>query len=344
MHILPKFPILLPCIFCWAACSTVGKFEKGRPGGIVGRYVQGSLGAHANIYWIETVEGPVVIDAPLSIREARRLRSTLIKPYRIYVTSARPERTGGLEALREGDIPAFTTPALAVDIKAHLMALLANLHRDHPGDVPAAVEPPLPSVDERTHTILGEVEIELLPLGPAESKSSLAVYLPKTGELICGDVVAAGEHLDMTQGQSTAWQARIAELKALEPKSIYPGHGAPGGPELLSQTIEYIKDFQALVAQFIRRGGPAHVSREVAFSIRQQMLSKYPKLERIDLLERSIPAEYAVQMTTLSTSADASAPADRVAQTSTSGADERKKKQEGPASGTEKMQQHSKRK
>ena len=215
------------------------------------------------------------------------------------MTSARPERTGGLHALREGDIPAFTTPAVATEIKDHSMNRLASYHRENPGDVPEAVEPPAPSIEERTHTMVGDVELELLPLGPAESESSLTLFLPKTGELICGDLVAGGEHLDLTWGRSVAWQVRIAELKALEPKFVYPGHGTPGGPELLNQTLDYLKSFHDIVAQFVKPGGSVHASKDVALAIRHQMLLKYPKLGRIELLDKSIPAEYAVQMAAL---------------------------------------------
>jgi glyoxylase-like metal-dependent hydrolase (beta-lactamase superfamily II) len=304
----------LTCLLFASACSTTGKFEKGHPGGIVERYEQGSLGAHANIYWFETAQGPVMVDAPLTTTEAKKLRSSLVKPFRIYVTSARPERTGGLQALREGDIPSFTTPAVATEIKDHAMNRLAIYHRDRPGDVPESVEPPSPSIDERTHTIVGDVEIDLLPLGPGESESSLAVYLPKTGELICGDLVTGGEHLDLTWGRSVAWEARIAELKALEPKLVYPGHGTSGGPELLEQTLEYLKSFHAIVAQYVKPGSAARVSKDIAFAIRQQMLSKYPNYGRAELLDKSIPAEYAVQMAALP---PPTAPIEGVAQATT---------------------------
>ena len=77
MRILPNGRIVLSWFLFASACSTMGKFQKGQLGGIVDRYVQGSLGTHANIYWFETAQGPVVVDAPLTTTEAKKLRSDL---------------------------------------------------------------------------------------------------------------------------------------------------------------------------------------------------------------------------------------------------------------------------
>jgi len=152
--------------------------------------------------------------------------------------------------------------------------------------------------DEATD-LVGEVEVELLPLGPAAAEASLAVFLPKTGELITGDVVAGKEHLDLTWGRSVVWQDRIAELKALEPRLIYPGHGTSGGAELLDDTLAYLKTFHDIVASKVKQGAPAKITKADAMDIKRQMLAKYPKLGRPELLDRSIPAEYAVQLAAL---------------------------------------------
>ena len=74
--------------------------------------------------------------------------------------------------------------------------------------MPGHVDAPSPAIEERTHDMIGEVEVELLPLGPAAAEASLAVFVPKTGELITGDVVAGKEHLDLTWGRS--WCGRTA--------------------------------------------------------------------------------------------------------------------------------------
>ena len=269
-------------------CATTSNKPATPAGGMVHLYKQGGGAGHANCYWFETPAGTVVVDVPLSAAESKKLRNSLVRPYRIYVTAAKPERFGGLDAMRLPDIPAYTTPAVATEIQNHGNVRLAPYHAKN-DDVPSHVNPPVPAVEERTHDMVGEVELELLPLGPAESEASLALFLPKTGELIAGDVVAGGEHVDLTWGRSVVWQDRIAELKALEPKAVYPGHGNPGGPELLDQTLEYLKFFHDTVAEHVKSGAPAKIAPPDMADIKKKMLAHYPKLGRAELLEKSIP-------------------------------------------------------
>ena len=268
-------------------------------GGIVHTYTQGGDGGHANVFWFDTQAGPIVVDVPLTTSETKSMRKKMIRPYRIYITEADPVRFGGLATMKIPDVPAYTTPAIATEIQTHGDQRLALYRKRVGDDVPSHVDAPTPAIEERNHDMVGEVEVELLPLGPAAAEASLAVFLPKTGELITGDVVAGKEHLDLTWGRSVVWQDRIAELKALEPRLIYPGHGSAGGAELLDDTLAYLKAFHDIVASKVKQGAPAKISKADAMDIKRQMLAKYPKLGRPEMLDRSIPAEYAVQLAQL---------------------------------------------
>lgn len=268
-------------------------------GGIVHQYTESGDGGHANVYWFDTQAGPIVVDVPLTTSETKKMRGKMIRPYRIYITEADPVRFGGLATMKIPDVPAYTTPAIATEIQTHGDQRLAVYRKRVGDDVPGHVDAPSPAIEERAHDMIGEVEVELLPMGPAAAEASLAVFVPKTGELITGDVVAGKEHLDLTWGRSVVWQDRIAELKALEPRLIYPGHGATGGPELLDETLAYLKTFHDIVASKVKQGAPAKITRSDANDVKRQMLAKYPKLGRPELLDRSIPAEYAVQLASL---------------------------------------------
>jgi glyoxylase-like metal-dependent hydrolase (beta-lactamase superfamily II) len=272
---------------------------KPSSGGIVHQYTQGGDGGHANVYWFDTQAGPLVVDVPLTTSETKKMRKQMIRPYRIYITEADPVRFGGLATMKIPDVPAYTTPAIATEIQTHGDQRLSVYAKRVGDDVPRHVDAPTPAIEERNHDMVGEVEVELLPLGPAAAESSLAVFLPKTGELITGDVVAGKEHLDLTWGRSVVWQDRINELKALEPRLIYPGHGVTGGVELLDDTLAYLKTFHDIVASKVKQGAPAKISKADAMDIKRQMLAKYPKLGRPEMLDRSIPAEYAVQLAQL---------------------------------------------
>jgi glyoxylase-like metal-dependent hydrolase (beta-lactamase superfamily II) len=279
-----------------AACAP--KTVEMVPGGRVHVFHQGSVANKANTYWFETPAGAVLVDVPLRNSDAKRLKGSMVQPYRIYISEAKPERFASLAVMKEGDVPAYTTPAIATEIKSYGDTRLQKIRRGD-SDIASHVEPPSPAIEERTHDMVGEVEVELLPLGPAESEASLAVYLPKTGELITGEAVAGREHLDLTWGRSVVWQDRINELKALEPKFIYPGHGTPAGPELLDETLAYLKYFHEIVASRVKPGAPAKITAGDLTAVKQQMEAKYPKYGRPELLDASIAGEYAVQLAAL---------------------------------------------
>jgi glyoxylase-like metal-dependent hydrolase (beta-lactamase superfamily II) len=280
--------------------AELGLVKTKSSGGIVKTFTQGGDGDHVNVYWFDTQTGPIVVDVPATTSDAKKMRGKMIRPYRIYITEATPTRFGGLAAMRLPDVPAYTTPAIATEIQNHGDQRLSSLRKRVGGDdVPRHVDAPTPAVEERVHDIVGEVEVEIIPLGPAAAEASLAIYLPKTGELIAGDVVSGKQHLDLTWGRSKVWQDRIAELKALEPKLVYPGHGTAGGAELLDETLAYLKFFHDTVAEHVKQGAPARIAGGAAGDIKRRMLAKYPKLGRAELLDKSIPAEYAVQLAEL---------------------------------------------
>ncbi len=292
-----------------AGCGPMAELGIVHPkssGGIVHTFSQGSDGDHVNVYWFDTQTGPIVVDVPATTSDAKSMRGKMIRPYRIYITEASPTHFGGLAEMRKPDVPAWTTPAIATEIQNHGDQRLSILRRRVGDDVPRHVDAPTPAVEERMHDIVGEVEVEIIPLGPAAAEASLAVYLPKTGELIAGDVVAGKQHLDLTWGRSKVWQDRIAELKALEPKLIYPSHGTSGGPELLDDTLAYLKFFHDAVAEHVKQGAPARIAGGAAADVKRRMLARYPKLGRAELLDKSIPAEYAVQLAELAPGAPGS--------------------------------------
>ena len=49
---------------------------------------------------------------------------------------------------------------------------------------------------------------------------------------------------NITEADLAAWPATLANLKSTYPAAriIVPGHGDPGGPELIEHTLELLKD------------------------------------------------------------------------------------------------------
>lgn len=279
-------------------CATVAKIPP-PAGGRVTTYVQSSKGDAANLYWFETPSGPVLIDAPLLTSEAKKLRGSLVKPYRIYITAPRPERFGGLAALRDGDIPVYSTPAIASEIKDKGDEKLAAAQKRFGNDVPSHVDAPTPAVEERTSDMVGEVELEFLPVGPARSEASMALYLIKSRDMILGELVNADEHLDISGGRAVQWQQKLMDLRAIEAQHVYPGHGRPGGPELINQTLEYLSFFIEAIKEKAKPGQPAQIAAADAADVKRKLIARFPKHGAQSRIDASIAAEYATQIAAL---------------------------------------------
>ncbi len=94
----------------------------------------------------------------------------------------------------------------------------------------------------------------------------------------------------MAEGHSDEWIQALEAMKAYEPRWVYPGHGAPGGPDLLTWNQDYLRTVQQ-AARRHRAAGDKELSPEQLEAIRQEVLSAYPGLANPGFLDLSIPAE-----------------------------------------------------
>jgi glyoxylase-like metal-dependent hydrolase (beta-lactamase superfamily II) len=94
---------------------------------------------------------------------------------------------------------------------------------------------------------VGSTELKVLSFADAEAKTQHPVFEPKTGSLFTGDLAYNNVHAWLKDTPPTKWIAALEELQKLDVKQVYPGHGEPGGPEILDATLTYLKDFDAAV-------------------------------------------------------------------------------------------------
>jgi metallo-beta-lactamase class B len=99
-----------------------------------------------------------------------------------------------------------------------------------------------PARDGLTLRIAGE-EIRILHPGHAHSPDNVVVHFPARGLLFGGCMIkAAGASIGYTGDADLArWQVAVRALEPLSPRIVVPGHGAPGGAELLAGTIEIVR-------------------------------------------------------------------------------------------------------
>jgi cyclase len=92
----------------------------------------------------------------------------------------------------------------------------------------------------------GKIRVELLHFGVAHTHGDGFAWLPKERILFTGDACVNGAYNYTADGDIGAWIQTLKAVQKLEPKTICPGHGPMGGPEILEDQIAF---FEAILAE-----------------------------------------------------------------------------------------------
>ncbi len=67
----------------------------------------------------------------------------------------------------------------------------------------------------------------------------MIAHLPEKSVVVCGDLVFASYHVNYEDAAAANLDRGLETLRALGARNLVPGHGAPGGPELLDRQSRY---------------------------------------------------------------------------------------------------------
>ena len=241
-------------------------------------FTASARGLCTNSHVIASGDDAVVVDAQFLPTEAARLADAVeargLRVRTVYVTHAHPDHYFGLDVLRARWPRAriVALPAVVDEIAATFAAKrafwAANGYDDLPSACPALPEPVAADALDAALGI-GELAMQVLPFGPAESPLDTAVHVPALATLVAGDLVYGPCHAWLGEHRPTLWLAALAELDRRCPEALawLPGHGPGGGRELLAATARYITDVQTAIAGC---GGDAVVARA-------SVLTRYPQ-------------------------------------------------------------------
>ena len=301
MKRLVRFParagaLRLAFVLCATALAIVGGCKKKPPaepagsGGApltVQTYTARDEGGAASSHLISGENEAILVDAQLRRVDAENVVETIRATGKIlrlvFVTHPHADRYFGASVIRQTfpDVPVLATPAVAAAIRRTRAAEEARLRTELPGALPETIMIPEPYDEETLH--LEGRELRIQPLGAGESPNSAVLYVPGDKALIAGDLVSNGVHLWLADGQVNGWLQDLQAVLELGPvETIYPGHGAPGGKELLAQTDRYIRLF-AMVTDRSRD------SREAL----REMETLFPTHRMPSFLQRSVEARFA---------------------------------------------------
>lgn len=211
-------------------------------------------GGRVNAGFVATGRGTVAIDSMFGAEDVARLQETAASsgapPIRyVILTHAHPDHVLGLAAY-DADIIAERATARAMPERRHLFG---------------EVDLPEPQIQfEGTLTLrLDEVELQIRRMG-GHAPEQCVIWDPAGKTLWASDLVFNGRppfihpHADLQQ-----WLAALEELEADRPALVVPGHGEPGGPELLSAQRVWIEGFLERLQTLAGEGRSADEAAEI---------------------------------------------------------------------------------
>lgn len=253
-------------------------------GGAADETNRGRIG---NTGFVAGAHGVVAIDTGTSAAHGRALLATIAaatqQPVRLaLVTHTRPEFLFGGSAFRERGIPLRMHERTARLMAARCETCLKNL-KLQVGEAEMAGTA-VYQADERfdaTHVLAATGRpLRVLHLGHSSGPGDIAVLDETSGTLFAGGLVDHRRIPDIQDADLPRWHAALAELRALRPRRVVPGHGAPGGAELIEATEAYLTRLETRVRQLVASGGSLLEVGEAAH------LPEYADWDQYDTIHR----------------------------------------------------------
>jgi glyoxylase-like metal-dependent hydrolase (beta-lactamase superfamily II) len=120
---------------------------------------------------------------------------------------------------------------------------VAELKQDGP-------EPPKQDIDQPRFVLHdGSRKVEFHHFGWAHTRGDGFVYLPKEQVLCTGDAVVNGPHNNLMDANIANWPVVLRAAEKLKVRYVLPGHGLPGGRELIGGQEQFMVElYQAVKA------------------------------------------------------------------------------------------------
>jgi glyoxylase-like metal-dependent hydrolase (beta-lactamase superfamily II) len=258
----------------------------------VHRLAADGTGIFANSYLVEANKGVVVIDGRLLTSDGRAVRAAIEatrKPLlAVLITHGHPDHYNGISEIVSGaTVPIVATAGVDKVIRDHDAAKEAQWAGTFGAEWPRKRTFPNRIVEDGDSVTFGDLTFTVHDLGPGESHSDSYWTADLGGGQIAfiGDTVLHGVHAYVTDGHTTQWLANLARLRRdlARATMLYPGHGEPGGGELLEWQRNYLEHYRAAVKELAK--GKPRLSEEQ----KQELVARMKTVVPTDKLEFLIP-------------------------------------------------------
>ena len=254
-----------------------------------------SLG-HCNNIIIEMKDYLIVVDANFpsgaraALADAKQVSSKPVKY--VFDTHHHGDHAYGNSVWTEAGATTLAYKGVAEEMKRNEPAAwegAAKQRKDVRELNRSGPEPPKQTFDKPTFVLNdGTRRVEFHYFGWAHTRGDGFVYLPKEQILCTGDAVANGPHNYTGDGNIANWPSVIRKAQKLKVKTVLPGHGEPGGPEVLEGQAQYMIALHKSVADAIAQGKkiddlttvdlPDNVKKWVGSSLKGQIKDTYEEI------------------------------------------------------------------
>ncbi|HKW99465.1 MAG TPA: MBL fold metallo-hydrolase [Bryobacteraceae bacterium] len=125
---------------------------------------------------------------------------------------------------------------------------VADLHQP-------SVEPPKETFDKSPFVIKDDTrEVRFYFFGWAHTRGDGFAYLPKEKVLCSGDAVLNGPYNYTADANIGNWPKVVAAAQKLDVEHVLPGHGGPGGKEVLEGQKQYMIELYKAVDSAVKQG------------------------------------------------------------------------------------------
>jgi glyoxylase-like metal-dependent hydrolase (beta-lactamase superfamily II) len=262
---------------------------------VVHRHASGETDVLANAYLIETKTGVVAVDTTMTASESARLRADLMTIHKpllaVLITHGHPDHYGGDTGPIAGDkAPVIATESVDKVIRRDDQAKGEALKR---AGIVWAERRTFPSrtIENGESITFDGVRFTVYDAGPGESDadSFWIVESTRKAAAFVGDLAINNVHGFLSDGHSGIWLEKLDSLKSqlqgLGVITVYPGHGEPGGLDMLDWTKRYVEAFRETVRELA--GGHESLTTEQKTELSRRMAVFLPENKLPQFVTRS---------------------------------------------------------
>jgi glyoxylase-like metal-dependent hydrolase (beta-lactamase superfamily II) len=205
-------------------------------------------GFAVNSHLLMSENDAILVDAQFTRSEARKVADMVKTSGKnlilIYVTHGHPDHYLGLEILTKEfpDARVLSTRNVAAYIENTAQNYITQWKPIYKDDLADSFI--VPHVIDSSELELEGERIQIIELGPGESDSASALYIPSMKVLVSGDSVFNKVHLWLAEKRIEGWLKNIHTLQdAGDIEIVLPGHGLPANSTVIKENIRYIEAF-----------------------------------------------------------------------------------------------------